>query len=178
MSFTLFTVSAPVPSSPSVFPRCRPHNFVFRLYITVLSRPAALSGPQLVGSALAAPQIRSVWVFWQFLASLVCRVDSVNQQVSRDAGDLCGRLYFDYGCLRMNAAPLTDTSRRNMWALNAAQIAPLGLSNQHTDFCWCGFCLCFTRNKQVLPSKLQGDEESDLLSDESHCWDLSFLATI
>ena len=35
--------------------------------------------------------------------------------------------------------PLTQESRRNMWALNAAQIASLLLSNPHADFCCCGF---------------------------------------
>lgn len=47
--------------------------------------------------------------------------------------------------------PLTRESRRNVWALNAAQIASLSLSNPHADFCCCGFCFCLTWNKQSCP---------------------------
>lgn len=50
---------------------------------------------------------------------------------------------------------LTCEARQNMWALNMVQIASLPLSNQHTDFCCCGFCFCSVRNKQVLHSKLR-----------------------
>lgn len=87
------------------FPRCRPHSFVFRLHITLLC-PVQLPRLDHMNNTRT---------------HTLCRVDSVNQQVSaavssmpigRDAGDLCGRLYFDDGCLQMNAALRSAAYRR------------------------------------------------------------------
>lgn len=167
-----------------VSPQYRPHSFVFQLHIILLCPilPPCLEGANAHTHGHIWVGIHT---YKCTLVDTHSTTDPISQHLAlsfvhtlqsgfcKSAGFCCTVLHADGVGMRAICAAssilttaacrwmqsrdpsLTCEARQNMWALNMVQIASLPLSNQHTDFCCCGFCFCSVRNKQVLHSKLR-----------------------